>query len=977
MVKLNLKNILGVTVLLACAAYAASTFIANDQPLGFIAPAAVSTNAFDTGTAIAYAPWFETVSFRGNIIAYPITNDGTPLLLSPLWNAMAELDALDPAARHIVTTDGAGTALPFFWDDMPGYQATLGSELMVNFLRGDRTNEGTPPTTRVRNSALGDIIHSNPVFVKNPVAGYAEPSYLTFAADNYTRDPLVYVGANDGMLHAFDALTGVEIFAYIPSMVVGNLPKLAFAPYTHSYFVDGQLTAGDVKYSDDWHSLLVGGLGAGGDGYFALDITEATITNDQDVMDKVLWEIDATSTDLSNLGDSYSRASIVNTNKNVWAVVIGNGYNSASGVASLIVLDASDGSVIREIITPDVASNGLSTPALIDINEDLKADYAYAGDRNGNLWKFDLRDDDPTNWGVSNSEALFVTDGGLGTRQSITTPPVVGYHPKGGYMIYIATGELFAQGQSADKSLNTAYGIWDNDWSAADTPIAQTSVVSQTLYINSHPSSGASVRTASNNPINWETKKGWRMPLLISGAAELDKGERVIQELTLRDDRLQFITVNPTYSTGENWYIQLDAITGGAPSKSVVDVNKDLVVSVADNVDGDGDGLVTDTELDRVVGTYLGFGISSLPTIGSTTSSSAAALFNHIEAISPTDIVIINEPGLVGGHFDLDTSSKIYKFDNGNTDGHVHEWDDNHDETTINYFSMLDGVLNPINHSGKGVPNGTTPFFITVSNSDLSNGGIMEINGASFSVTTYQAIQRRWLAGTMADHEIFPTFQLDPLDPDVAADQLKIDAGWKQLTSLKMSFDAFSILKGQLLGTETGCVRGNKIGTVGEYRNGALTIQALDGTDFDGFTYDAVNDVYIAANTAVDGTHNYARIKPVDDTGQTTYTGNMFWESTVFWHWDGDCYNTAAWQTQYDACWVTGTETCWSADALAEDKAEKTKDGDKDADKDAPPPDDSDPDPDPVADPEHSLESIRTADESKVGRLFWRELVPD
>jgi hypothetical protein len=943
--------------------FAAGTFIANKQQFGYVAPAAISQGSFGSGEAVAYTPWFENKDYRGDLIAYPLTANGTPLVLSPQWHASLQLATQDYlTGRHIVTTDGAGTAMSFLWDSLtPAHQATLGTLEMVNFIRGDRSNEGIAPTSRLRASVLGDIIHSNPVYLKQPAAGYADPGYLAFAGAHFGRAPRVFVGANDGMLHVFDALTGEEVYAYIPSMLVPKLTDLANDPYSHSYFVDGQTTVEDAFFDTAWHSVLVGGLGAGGIGHFALDVTSATAASDADVMDKILWEFHAGSPNATNLGYSYSRASILQLNNDKWAAVIGNGYLSATGVASLYVLDISDGSVIREIIVPDVSDNGLSSPTLIDTNNDQKVDVAYAGDRNGNLWKFDLSDVDPDNWSVSNGKPLFQTLMTDGVRLSITTPPEIGKHKiHDGYMVYVATGELFNLDDAVDTTVQAAYGIWDYDWDADEMPISLASLTEQTLLTKTH-ANGASVRVVTDNTIDWETQRGWVTPLIVADAIELDYGERVLQKITLRDDRVQFVTINPTIASGDNWFLQLNAFTGGAPTKTIVDVNGDNLVSLADNVDGDGNGEVEDMPLDRVIGYYLGFGLTSVPTIGGSDPSRAAALINHIEAISPTDLEFPDDPGLKGGHFDLDTSSELYDFGAGTTDGHVHQWDDKWDTTTIDYFEFPDdGKLFEIDGTTNAIADHDQPFFITITNAILNPAGIMEINGATFGVVPYYELQQRWVKGTMQAHEIFPTYKLNP------PTDVERAAGVQQLISLKITFDSFAILKGELLGTNTGCVRGNDIGALGEYRNGALVVQALDAKLHSGFTYDALTDTYVGKKTALDGTHLFAKYA-------AGVVAPLLWESSVFWHWDGSCYGDVEWAEEWQACIIDRTTICWVQDEKAEKKAKKKKKGEKE---DPPPPEGEDPPPPPV-DPEHVLESVTTADGSAAGRLFWRELVPD
>ncbi|MFQ5635978.1 MAG: pilus assembly protein, partial [Gammaproteobacteria bacterium] len=814
----------------------------------------------------------------------------------------------------------------------------------------------------------------------------ADTAYLDYVTGHQNRPPRVFAGANDGMVHVFDAATGAEVYAYIPSMVVPTLNSLAASPYAHTHFVDGPMTAADVFFGGNWETVVVGGLGAGGVGHFALSATSATVASEADAMSKILWEFNAGSAGAANLGYSYSRTSIVQMNNGQWVAVFGNGYLSATGVASLYVLDISDGSVVREIVVPDANANGLSSPTLIDTNGDLKVDTGYAGDRNGNLWKFDLTDTNPANWSVSGGKPLFQTDNSSGKRLPIVTAPEVGNHPVSGFMVYVGTGELFTVADSQDKTLQAVYGVWDKGWAPADLPIGVASLAAQQMFSNVHAGVGEAVRTASNNVVDWATHRGWVMPLLIAGGGALDQGERVLQDLTLRDGRVQFVAHNPTIPTGDNWFIQLNSHTGGAPGKTIVDITGDNTLTIVDNVDGDGNGVVEDTPLDRVVGFYLGFGLSSRPTIGFTTKGDAvigtsSALFNKLEAIAPTDLTLPNDPGLIGGHFDLDTAHNIYTFSNGTTDDHVHQWDDKYNRTTIDYFDIFgNDPLADIDAITNSVPTRNTPFFLTISNSALSPGGIIEINGASLGVTQYQALQTRWLNNALAVGERFPIYKLNPVTPAEKA------AGWVQLTSLKISFDAFAILKGDLVPTETSCVRGNDPGALGEYRNGALTLQALDASGFNGISYDAVNDIYFAANTALHGTHHYAMVHPDSIVaGQTEYTQSLHWESTVFWHWKGGCYGTQLWQDNFQACLIDRTAVCWNSDSEKEDKAKKKKkkkkkkkDDDEDSDQPVdpgnPPPPGTPPTP---VDPGHDLESVTTADDNFVGRLFWRELVPD
>jgi len=415
-----------IALIIGSAVFAAAVFYPNTQPWGYVAPPALTGSNFSSNSVYAYTPWFEDGSFRGDLIAFPVGTNGAVSLLAPRWRASNVIQGQHfSTGRNIATTDGDGTATAFLYDSLtPGQQSLVGSEKLVNFVRGDRTFENGGQF-RIRISVLGDIIHSTPVHLGKPIAGYIYDDYLSFAEDNTSRAERIYVGANDGMLHAFDAVNGAEVVAFIPSMVMSNLSRLAEDPYNHYYFVDGPLTIGDAHYDDAWHSVLVGGLGAGGKGYFALDVTDPTASSDTEAANKFLWEFHNGSTGGQNVGYSYARPSIVRLKSGKWAAIFGNGYISADGKASLYVVNIQTGELIKELVVNGGANNGLSSPTVIDSSGDGYIDTAYAGDLNGNVWKFDLESTGHGSWAVALSGwPLFTTTSG----QAITTAPEVGRH---------------------------------------------------------------------------------------------------------------------------------------------------------------------------------------------------------------------------------------------------------------------------------------------------------------------------------------------------------------------------------------------------------------------------------------------------------------------------------------------------------------------------------------------------------------------
>jgi len=951
------------------AVLAAALFIANNQPWGYVAPPALSGINFKSGNVIAYTPWFETGTFRGELQALPVDSDGSVVMLTAEWTASTVLDGQHfLTGRRIVTTDGSGSGIPFLFNSLTVEQkVAVGSNPILDYVRGDRSKEGENQM-RVRSSVLGDIVHSGPVYVGKSVAGYGFDDYLDFAKDNVNRAGRVYVGANDGMLHAFDASDGSEVFAYVPSMVIGNLPKLAEQPYDHQYFVDGFLTVGDAQFGSDWHSVLVGGLSAGGIGYYGLDVTDPAAASENQAVDKILWEFHSTSTGADNLGYSYSRPSIVRLNDSgQWGAVVGNGYLSPAGVASLYVIDIETGDVIKELVVAGGADNGLSSPTVIDADDDGVVDAAYAGDLNGNLWKFELGPSGSSTWSVAyGGLPLFQT----ATGQAITTAPEVGRHPEGGRMVYIATGRLLSASDGLDKTTQAVYGLWDNDW-ANGVPISSDALVKQQLKSVFHDVAGAT-RVATDNRPDWSSKRGWMTPTEITGASTLDQGERVLQDILLRDGRVSFMSINPTVGTGDNWFIQLDALSGGAPDKTIIDINDDNKLDVVDNVDGNGDGNVGDVREDRIVGQYQSFGLVSRPVLGILGPSSDAALINHLSAIPPNLVFDPDDPGLLGGHFDLDTSSNIYDFDTGVTDGHVHEWDDTHNLTSIDYMNLPDGSGNPlfeINSDVYGKGQDGSPvdgmdkdaiFILTVANTELSPGGVLEINSTSISVSEYAALLDLYLQGNLNEGwNNGPLFKLNqPTDAEVAA-------GVKQLKSLKLSFDAFAILSGDLVPSVTGCVRKNNRGQQGEYRNGALMVQALDASDISGgFVEDEALELWVAGSTSIHTELGYA------DRG-------LFWESTVFWHWDGPCYSDPAWSPLYESCIVQGGGECLANSDEQKKKGKKKKKKKGDDEEEVPPSTDDSPEPGVEMDPGQSVTNTTIGGSNETGRLYWKELIPE
>ncbi|WP_313303975.1 PilC/PilY family type IV pilus protein [Stutzerimonas balearica] len=577
-----------------------------------------------------YRTDYNVETWSGNLIKETIdtsTGDRTPH-----WNAASG----SVAGRSIKMVNGESLA-NFTWSNLTEDQQIAlntnpqtglidnAGEQRLAFIKGENDS-----FRKRSNRLLGDIINSSPVVVEGAqylhyLAEAIEPGsdYASFASDISNRKSLVFIGANDGMLHAFNTETGAEEFAFVPSAVIPSLNKLTSSGYNeaggeHHFFVDGTPVVRDVYINSQWRTVLVGTLRAGGRSIFALDITDPDSIS-------LLWELNVgddlsdaekTAGTASDVGYSFPVPTIARLHNGNWAVVTGNGYDSASGRAVLFLIDIADGNLTKIPTKASDALNGLSSVRVADNNSDGIADYVYAGDLKGNLWRFDL---DPT--GKAGSSGYQVSFGGsplytakdgpdnTANTQAITAPPSLVRHPSMvGYIVMFGSGRYFQLSDKETDKLDTLYGIWDKqtklDEVASTTPsLGRGNLQSQTFTTQtahtwnadnpSLPSVTQNIRILSDTPITWhspsasEGKYGWYLDLKVGGITD---GERIVDEMAARGQVLLFTTRTPSDDPCEagltGWTYGINPYTGGRTSFNVFDFNKSTTVSDGDSYNG-------------------------------------------------------------------------------------------------------------------------------------------------------------------------------------------------------------------------------------------------------------------------------------------------------------------------------------------------------------------------------------------------------
>ena len=560
--------------------------------------AAAATSSLEPveGDDAIYIANYTTVSWTGELAAHKINLSTGAISTATTWKAAVLLDGkadADSDSRTIYTANGNNmvsfsyanlsatqkayfdnTQLSQYADLSADDQALATPENLVKYLRGQNRYEDQDRAAgyvysrlyRDRITTLGDIVHAQPVYVKAPQYEYTDDGYADFKSAQASRSPTVYVAANDGMLHAFDATSGNERWAYIPPMVLPKIAQLADKNYStnHRFLVDGPISVGDVKIGGSWKTILVGALGRGGRGYYALDVTNPASPS-------LLWNFSAD--DNPNLGYTYAPA-VITKLADTWVVTFPSGYNnipeggkyaSADGKGRLFVLDAASGALIKSISTgigSTTSPSGLgkiNTRTDDDFNLNNASSVAYAGDLEGNLWRFDL---------ASGAASKVIA---LGANQPITAAPEIG-EISGKTVLYFGTGRYLGESDLSLSQTQAIYGVKDLETATA----SKANLVQQSV-------SGGRI---SNNPVSWTTDDGWYVNLP-------DSKERIHLDAKLVMGTLVFASTIPEASEcqpgGYSHLYFVDYRTGGGVDgkKAVYDYVSPIVgVSVFKLPDG-------------------------------------------------------------------------------------------------------------------------------------------------------------------------------------------------------------------------------------------------------------------------------------------------------------------------------------------------------------------------------------------------------
>ncbi|MFJ2283945.1 pilus assembly protein [Pseudomonas sp. NPDC087803] len=539
---------------------------------------------------------YDPKDWRGTIKSFGFTSAGAVNTSAALWTTDTTIVPGATAPTYQSWNTSSNAAVTLAYGNFSAAQQTALSQSLPTGISGSdlvEWSKGTNKTgLKVRSVLLGDIINS-PLVLASPSDKTASDlsgdttytTYLTTKAANMNAN--LVVNANDGFVNVINSANGTRRYAYMPSSVLPSLRLIADPAYingvSHKFLVDGQVGVYDLQFNSAWKTVAIGGTGAGGRTFYALQLFDASAGN----VLNALWEVSApatanTANAFNDLGYAYARPEVARLADGRWAAFIANGYGSNSGVAALYVLDVRDGSLIKKIVIDSTeTTNGLSSVKL-KVNSSNVVQAAYGGDLKGRLWKFDLSATSTDSWGVAFSgKPLFTTAGGA--TQPITAQPLLADNSLGGKQIFVGTGKFNETADKTNKDLQAFYSVWDADGGSGQLTVSSLQAQAVTGVFSG--STGQFI-TTSQNDTTYPAEKGWYLPLVYNNVLT---GERVINQASLVLGRIVFTTASvdttdPCASFGTGKLVELDAFSGKMLNYAVLDTNADGVVDSNDTI---------------------------------------------------------------------------------------------------------------------------------------------------------------------------------------------------------------------------------------------------------------------------------------------------------------------------------------------------------------------------------------------------------
>jgi type IV pilus assembly protein PilY1 len=558
---------------------------------GKIASNAEIPGAQGTSEALLFKMTYKTENWSGELSASElnaISGENLSGAGNVVWKAS---DAMQPASeRKIFTrsneTSGVGsTGIEFEW-------SSLNAQQKLDLQEGDSVAHGRDVLDYLRGSSARE--NANGGAFRNRYRADATRSPLGDSPNNgmvYDKaTATLYLGANDGMLHAFDAATGAERFAYIPSALFPRLSRLADIDYNHEYYVDGEVVIAEAANQ----RYLTGALGRGGKGLYGLRVTQPAAFSKDDV----LWELNGRASSaqcgsgnnagiLDDLGIVIGKPVVARLASGHTVAIVGNGYNSCQGKASLYIIDVTNGEVLHKVDTPAAGDNGLSTPFAFDHDGDgilTSADVIYAGDLKGNLWRFA---EAGGIWKVSfggAAQAMFTAKNAANQTQPITAQPLAVHHPDTGatYVIF-GTGQYLQNADKSNLSIQSLYGLIDGNALPTSTRanLRQRSI--------SFPGDKGTLSDGTNVGLvlveqakagDMDGKRGWFIDFNLTA----EPGARIVSaSRTVAGGANGMVlevpvivpTSDPCERGGGGWYQIIDPFTGAELSSPFFDINAD------------------------------------------------------------------------------------------------------------------------------------------------------------------------------------------------------------------------------------------------------------------------------------------------------------------------------------------------------------------------------------------------------------------